>query len=88
MIGIKANQLKEVHSYTQNNLTLAKTKYESGDINGVIDASHDLKINLIELKDVYQELIYRGELTETMQIAVELKFDTLEEATDDMGKTI
>lgn len=88
MIGIKANQLKEVHSYAQNNLALAKTKYESGDINGAIDASHDLKFNLIELKDVNQELIFRGELTETMQIAVELKCDALEEAIDDMGKTI
>jgi hypothetical protein len=87
-LGIETTQLEQIHSKAQNNLSLAKTKYESGDINGSIDALHDLKSNFIELKDVYLELIFGGELTETLETAVELTSDALEKTIDEMDKTI
>ena len=87
-LGIETTQLEQIHSKAQTNLSLAKTKYESGDINGSIDALHDLKSNFIELKDVYLELIFGGELTETLETAVELTSDALEKTIDEMDKTI
>lgn len=87
-LEIDTIQLKQIHSYAQTNLSLAQEKYESGDINGSVDALHDLKANLIDLKDAYIELIFGGELSGTIETAVELTSDALESTIEEMDKTI
>jgi hypothetical protein len=87
-LGIETSELKQIHSNAQANLTLAQDLYESGDINGSIDALHDLKANFIELKETYLDLIFGEDLTETLETAVELTSEALDRTIDEMDKTI
>jgi len=87
-LGIDTTELVEIHSYAETNLTLAQNKYESGDINGSIDSLHDLKQNFIDLKDAYLDLVFGGELSDTLESAVELTSEALEDTIEQMEKTI
>jgi len=81
-LGIDITELEDIHSQADANLALAKDKFNDGDIDGAIDALHDLKSDFIELRDAYDDLIFGGALSSDMKTTVEHVSDALTDTID------
>ncbi len=76
-LGIDITGLETIHSQAEADLALAKERFNEGDIDGAIDALHDLKTDFIELRDAYDELIFGGALSSDMKTTVEYVSEAL-----------
>ena len=84
-LGIDVIVLQQIHSQAEINLDSAKEAFNAIDMQGAIDALHELKANLANLKDAFYDLVINGKVTgnsktlcEQTQIALDDTIDGLE----------
>ena len=87
-LGIDVTELQEIHSKAEADLEKAQEEFNKGNLAGAIDALKDLKTDLIELRDAYEELIFGGSLPEDIEAKVEAMVDTLDDTIEDMEESI
>ena len=87
-LGLDVSELKEIHLKAEADLKEAQDAFDAGNIEGAIDALHDLKADLIDLRDAYDELISGGELSGDVETKVELTSDALSTTITEMEDSI
>jgi len=79
-LGLDVTELEEAHSKAETDLERTEEAFESGDLLGAIGALNDLKSDLIELKEAYEELMedLSGDMREKVESLIEALRDALE----------
>jgi len=87
ILGINVTSLQQIHSQAEVDLTKAKDAFNVNDMQGAIDALHELKADFIDLKDAFYRLVIDGEVTgdaktlcEQTQTALNDTIDGIEES--------
>jgi hypothetical protein len=83
-LEIDVTELQDIHSQAENDLEKAKEAFDAGDLEAAIDALKDLKTDLIELRDAYEELVFGGELSGDLKATVESTSAVLSDAIEEM----
>jgi uncharacterized protein YpuA (DUF1002 family) len=87
-LGIDVTELREIHAQAETDLEKAKEAFDASDLEGAIDALKDLKTDLIELRDAYEELVFGGALSEDLKATVESTSAVLGDTIEEMGADI
>jgi len=79
-LGLGVTALEEAHSKAETDLEEAKEAFDSGNLLKALGALSDLKSDLIELKEAYEELIkdLSGHMKEKVESLIEALRDALE----------
>ena len=88
LLGVDVMELKAIQSKTETDVKRARDEFDAGNIKGATDALKDLKTDLIELRDAYDELLFEGMLPEEAESAVEKMSDMLDNTASNMEKSI
>ncbi len=87
-LGIDVKELKEIHSKAETDLKKAQDAFDAGNLGEAVEALEDLKTDLIELREAYDELISGGELPEDMESKVKSTTDALDDIIEEMDNSL
>lgn len=87
-LGIDVTELREIHAQAEADLEKAKEAFDAGDLEGAIDALKDLKTDLIELREAYEELVFGGELSGDIKATVASTSAVLSDTIEEMEADI
>ena len=87
-LGIDDTELREILAQAETDLDKAKGAFNAGDLEGAIDALKDLKTDLLELRETYEELVFGGELSGDLKATVASTSAVLRDTIEEMEADI